>query len=191
MDDYLYIIIIIGLSIFILFYGGHNYQNKVEYDTKYFDNLNMVIYFESKINDIIKNISFGPNEFININNYLDSTHVLLPNFIDSYSIRIKPREFFNIFNIASCTDLKTNMMIIFNHNKYNSLELLVENTNNNLYSSQCNLSKLNFSNDENFDAYFYSLKKTISITGLYHIYNNSPEEIIISCYIVKKPFWHK
>lgn len=196
MNDNLYIILIIGLSIFVIFYGGHNYQNKIEYDTRYFDNLNVVIYLENKINKILKNLSIGENNFINLNEYIDSAHVLLPNFVNCFGIKIKSHDYFNIFNIISVGELKSNMMIIFNFSKSNNLELLINNTENNMYIND-NCSNCN----GNIIAptpvltpvpgYFYSLNKTISITGLYHIYNNSNDDIIITCFIVKKPFWHK
>ena len=63
------------------------------------------------------------------------------------------------------------MMIIFNHNKVNDLELLV-------------------GLDKNSNGYFYDLKKDISITGLYNIYNNSENSINITIFIIKKPFWY-
>lgn len=189
MDDNLHIIIIIGLSLFIIFYGGHNYQNKIEYDTKYFDNLNVVIYLENKIDKILKNLSFGQNKFINLDEYIDSAHILLPNFIGCYGIKIGPYDYFNILNIVSFTELKSHMMIIKNNSKSNDLELLINNNENNLYSE--NNDYINLTNINTTQGYFYSLNKTISITGLYHIYNNSNNNVIITCFIIKKPFWHK
>ena len=38
---------------------------------------------------------------------------------------------------------------------------------------------------------YYDLEKIISITSIYHIYNNSNENIIITCFLLKKPFWFK
>ena len=61
-------------------------------------------------------------------------------------------------------------MIIYNHNKINNLELIVSSDNSN--------------------GYFYDLTKIISITEIYPIYNNSNETIIITLFIIKKPFWH-
>ncbi len=191
MDNYLYIIIIIGLTIFIVFYGGHNQQNKVEYDSKYFDNLNTIIYFEQKINKICQNNIFNNANFININKYFDTTTILIPNFIDCFFIHIKPFHFFNIFNIVTKSDINTNMMIIFNHNNHNNLELIVDNPEHNLYGVNTDKNK-NILAESNlyFNGYFYDLEKVISVVGIYHIYNNSNENITITCFIVKKPFWH-
>lgn len=198
MNDNLYLIIIIGLTIFILFYGGHNSQNKVEYNTVYFDNLNTIIYFENKINKILKNISFENKNFININKYFDTTHILIPNFISCFFIQINPYTFFNIFNIVNKQDININMMILFNHNKHNNLELLINDSTENLYGygyeyeydfDNNYINNLNFS--KIYYGYFYDLDKIISITGIYHIYNNSNENIIITCFILRKPFWHK
>jgi hypothetical protein len=75
-------------------------------------------------------------------------------------------------------------MIIFNHNKHNNLELLI---NDNYQINKTDVINLNISSNK----YFYDLEKNISITGIYHIYNNSNEPIIITCFILKKPFWHK
>ena len=185
MDNYLYIIIIIGLTIFIIFYGGFNQQKKVEYNIKYFDNLNTIIIFEKKINKILKKLLFNTKDFININEYFDTTNILIPNFIDCFFIQIKSYNYFNINNIVKNKEINTNMMIIFNHNKHNNLELLIDNLEYNLYNNN-NLSN----NYTNTFGYFYDLEKVISITSIYHIYNNSNENIIITCFILKKPFWH-
>ena len=201
MDNYLYIIIIIGLTIFIVFYGGHNQQNKVEYDSKYFNNLNTIIYFEQKINKICQNNIFNKTNFININEYFDTTTILIPNFIDCFFIHIEPFHFFNIFNIVTKSSINTNMMIIFNHNNHNNLELVIDNHEHNLYNIDADKnilteSNLYFNKSESESesgsksVYFYDLEKVISVVGIYHIYNNSNENIIITCFIVKKPFWH-
>jgi hypothetical protein len=185
MDSILYIIIIIGLTIFILFFGGHNCQNIVEYNSEYFCNLNTIIIFEKKLNKNLTNIVFDSSNFININNYLNSSIILIPNFVDCFYIQIKPHNLFNIFKIIKKENMLTSMMIIFNHQKHNNLELLIENSTNNLYNY--NLENKNIATD----AYFYDLEKIISITSIYHIYNNSYDNIVITCFILKKPFWFK
>jgi hypothetical protein len=68
-------------------------------------------------------------------------------------------------------------MVIFNHDEFNNLELLI----NTCYKSNSNI----------IEEYFYDLKKKISITGIFHLYNNSNKPIMITCFILKKPFWHK
>ena len=66
------------------------------------------------------------------------------------------------------------------------MELLVDNSTQNLYK-QSEFENINI----NSYGYFYDLEKSISITGIYHIYNNSIEPIYITCFILKKPFWHQ
>ena len=192
MDNYLYIIIIIGLTIFIVFFGGHNKQNIVEYDSEYFDNLNTIIIFEKKLNKNLENITFDSKDFININEFFDVHNILIPNFIDCFYIRIKPFNLFNIYNIIKKNDTQTSMMILFNHKKHNNLELLVGDSTNTIYSNYSSShSQPKYLDSKVKIGYFYDLEKIISITGIYHIYNNSNEEVIITCFILKKPFWHK
>ena len=73
--------------------------------------------------------------------------------------------------------------MIFNHKKHNNLELLIDT------------EKFDLNENSNIPAqsygYFYDLEKVISIVGIYHIYNNSNEQINITCFILKKPFWHE
>jgi hypothetical protein len=190
MDSILYIIIIIGLTIFILFFGGHNQQNIVEYDSQYFYNLNTIIIFEKKLNKNLPNVIFDSSNFININNYLDTSIILIPNFVDCFYIQIKPYSLFNIFKIIKKENMLTSMMILFNHKKHNNLELLVDNSTNNLYNYPNTNNHFENKNIVSY-GYFYDLEKIISITGIYHIYNNSNENIVITCFILKKPFWFK
>lgn len=193
MDNYLYIIIIIGLTIFIIFFGGHNKQNMVEYDSEYFDNLNTIIIFEKKLNKNLEHITFDSKDFININEFLDIPHILIPNFIDCFYIKIKPFSLFNIYSIIKKDDIQTSMMVLFNHKKHNNLELLVGDSTNTIYSDNSSLYSpyTNYLNSDIKIGYFYDLEKIISITGIYHIYNNSDEIVIITCFLLKKPFWHK
>lgn len=173
MDTFMYLIVIIGLTIFIIFYGGHNNQELIEYDSNYFSGLNSIISFEKKIN-IVSKLSdkkiFLNNNFYNINKFLNTTNILIPNFVNCFMIKILPHNAFNIFNLIDQSDAKTHMMIVFNYNLNNNLELIVEN---------------NFNNIGNF----YKLTKTISIVSIHHLFNNSNNTIIISCFILKKPFW--
>jgi hypothetical protein len=180
MDDILYLIIIFVLTIFIIFFGGHNNQDKIEYDSDYFSNLNSIINFENKINTIYSNNNqiFKNKNFININKYLNTTNILIQNFVNCFLIKINPNNFFNIFNIIDKSLAKNYIMVIFNHDEFNNLELLI---NTNCYKSNSNI----------IEEYFYDLKKKISITGIFHLYNNSNKPIMITCFILKKPFWHK
>ena len=185
MDYYLYIIIIIGLTIFMVFFGGHNNQVKVEYENNYFRKLNSIIIFENKLNKINNDNIFIDKNYVNINKYFYTKHILIPNFVNCFFIKVFPYSIFNIFNLIDKEDMYTHMMILFNHKKYNNLELLVDNSEQNLYK--------NNNNNTNVGSfgYFYDLEKSISITGIFHIYNNSIEPIYITCFILKKPFWHQ
>lgn len=198
MSSILYIIIIIGLTIFILFFGGHNYQNIVEYDSDYFYNLNTIIIFEKKLNKKLIDIVFDSSNFINLNEYLDTSIILVPNFVNCFYIQINPHSLFNIFKIINKENMLTSMMIIFNHKKYNNLELLLDNSTSDLYNYAYSDTNTNHIFDNNLEnknittnGYFYDLEKIISITGIYHIYNNSNENVVITCFILKKPFWFK
>ena len=196
MDNILYIIIIIGLTIFVLFFGGHNRQNIVEYDSEYFYNLNTIIIFENKLNKNHIELIFDSNNFVNINKYLDTSHIIIPNFIDCFYIQIKPYSIFNIFKIIKKEHILTSMMILFNHKKHNNLELLINNSTNNLYEynylgTNTNTNTHMENKNNIITGYYYDLEKIISITSIYHIYNNSNENIIITCFLLKKPFWFK
>ena len=187
MENFLYLIIIISLSIFIIFFGGHNNQELIEYESDYFIGLNSIITFENKINFITnsKEKDFFKNKnFININKYLNISNILIPNFVNCFIIKISSLNTFNIFNIIDKSKCKTHLMIIFNHNLHNNLELIINNNNNN---DNCMVN--NYEMEKNI-GYFYDLTKTISIVGIHHIYNNSNENITITCFILKKPFWH-
>lgn len=175
MDDNLYFIIIIGLTIFIIFYGGHNHQNLVEYDSKYFCSLGTIIIYENKLNKFITNddIIFNQDNFFNLNKYLNTSDIIIPNFVGCYYIKINPFNIFNINKIVNKKNVKNYMMVIFNHNKHNDLELILDYLSNDTI------------------GYFYDLDKTISITGIYNIYNNSNQFVTITCFILKKPYWFK
>ena len=173
MDDFLYFIIIIGLTIFIIFFGGHNNHHKIEYNIDNLNYLNMIINFEKKINLIYLNNTdiFTDKNFVNIDKYFNTANTLIPNFVNYFLIKINPNSFFNIFNLIDKSIAKSHMMIIFNHNKQNNLKLVIgENNNHQIH---------------------YDLEKNISITSIYHIYNDSNSDIIVSCIFLKKPFWNK
>ena len=183
MDNFTYLIILIILSLFIIFYGGHNNQELIEYNTNYFSNLKYIISFENKINLIIKNKELFKNEkFININKFLNTTNILIPNFVNCFIIKINSYSLFNIYNLIDKHDIKTHIMIIFNHNLCNNLELMINKSNNININDDCEINS-------NYE-YFYDLTKPISILGIHHIYNNSNDNIIITCFIMKKPFWY-
>jgi len=172
MNEFTYILIILFLTIFILLYGGHNNQDLVEYDSNYFKNLNRIVLFEKKLQIYNSNVNFNNKDFVNIKDYIKTSMCLIPNLVDLFFINIKSHGFFIINKIFDKKEhKKEHMMIIFNHNKVNDLELLV-------------------GLDNNSNGYFYDLKKDISIVGLYDIYNNSQDSINITIFIIKKPFWY-
>ena len=170
MDNILYIIIIIILTVMIIFYGGHNFQNKIEYESNFFNNINNLIIFEKKLQKYSNIKNFINTDIININNYVKMCDYLIPNFLNCYFIKINAYSLFNIYNIIDLNYRDSSILIIFNHNKINNLELLI--------------------NNKNIYGYFYNLNKKISITSVYPIFNNSNTIIYITIFVMKKPFWH-
>lgn len=166
MNDNIYIFILIILTLLIITYGGHNYQNKIEYESNFFDNFNIIQIFENKLNKLENKLNFNDNEYIDIKKQINFK--LIPNLLNAYYIKIKPYSFFNINKLID--KIESKLLLIFNHNKIKFIELLVKYENN--------------------IGFFYELTKTISITSLYPIYNNSNETIFITILVVKKPFWH-
>lgn len=176
MDDVSYIILVLGLTIFIVFFGGHNNQHKIEYENFQWNNMDLLNFLNINhlINDVenLKKYNFFNDEYYKISDKIILTENFLPNFVDCYLIKIKPYDFFNISKIISNKDLANNLMILIGQeNKHNStnLELLI-NTKNNY-------------------GYFYKLEKKISILSIYDIFNNSNQINLIYCIIVKKPYW--
>lgn len=168
MDNKIYFIIIIALTIIVLFYGGSNKQSQIEYNSNYFTSLYNISILNSKIKKLSENYKWD-NDILDITDELQVCDNLLPNFVRTFFIRIKPHSFFDITDYIPDDD--SNILIIFNYNKTNNLELLVRHKEN--------------------TGYFYDLEKVISLTGIYPIYNNSDDIIEITLFIVKKPFWYK
>jgi hypothetical protein len=169
MDDLIYIILICFLTIFILIYGGHNNTNIVEYDYKYFSNLHRIRLFEKKLQKFNIDTNYKDN-YINIEDHIKTCHLIIPNLIDLFFIKIEPYSFFKINTIWKKLSNQY-LMITFNHNKINNLELFLGYENNNT-------------------GIFYDLVKDISITGIYDIYNSSNIEINITIFFIKKPYWY-
>lgn len=165
MDNNIYILIIILLTILIIFYGGHYNFELIEYDTNYFSSLNVIKIYESKLQSL--NIKF--DDYIDVTNQIKLTDIIIPNLIKIFLLKIKPFSFFNINKLIDNLNKKSIIMIIFNHNSHNNIELLIKNKNN--------------------IGYFYSLDKQISLTGFFNIYNNSEELINLTIFLIKKPFW--
>ncbi len=177
MKDIYYILLIITLTVFVLYYGGHNFQTKIEYDSEYFYNINKIILFEKKLHKFNQKQNFNEKNFINIEDYVSTSQIIIPNLIDMFFIKIEPKSFFAIENIFTL-DKTQHLMIIFNNSVIsnnltvpNNLELLIGLDQDSIY-----LHKLN---------------NKVSITGLYDIYNNSDDFVNFTLFIMKKPFWHK
>ena len=166
MDDTTYMLLIIIIAITIMFFGGHNFRKEIEYDTPYFINLRRVKVFEKKIQNINTKINFDNKNYIDISKHINIT--IIPNLKHAYFINIEQKTLFDVKKLV--TDYDTFLMIIFNHNKFSDIELLV-NTDGNI-------------------GYFYDLYKIISITDVFNIYNNSTTNVILTVFFVFKPFWH-
>lgn len=171
MKEFDYLLIIIFLSIFVILYGGHNNQNLIEYDSNYFQNFDKIILFENKLQIYNNKVNFKSKDFINLENYVKLSKSLIPNLESLYFINIKPHSFYSIEKIFDNKFKRIEyLMIVFNHNKSNNLELLLgKDTENN--------------------GYFYDLVKKITITGIFDLYNNSNDFINVSIFFIKKPFW--
>jgi hypothetical protein len=172
MNEFTYIFIIILLTIFVLLYGGHNNQDLIEYDSNYFKNFEKIILFEKKLQIYNKTVNFNNDNFICIKNFIKTCTILIPNLYNLFFINIQPHSFFKINKLFNNNfNKKEYVMIIFNHNNINNLELLV------------GLDSINY-------GYFYDLKKNISIVGLYDLFNSSDVPINFTIFISKKPFWY-
>ncbi len=171
MDEVNYILLIIGLVAFTLLFGGHNNQLKIEYNLNYFDNINKIIYYEQKMQKFNTQYNFKDKNYINIEDFISTSQIIVPNLVDMFFIKIKPRSPFIIDDIFTLNN-KEHIMIVFNYNntKYNSIELIIGTENNN--------------------AYFYNIDKKISIVSIYNLYNNSDQTLNITLFFIKRPYWH-
>ena len=156
-----YFIILIILIILMTFYGGHNKLNKIHYETSYFKNLNNIIKYEQKIHKNIKNDINIP--FEDITNKVNIQ--VIPNLQKVYYVDLNPFSSFTINNFN--TD--RNIMIIFNHHNID-LSIILKK-------------------DNNFN-YLYNFNKKINVLDIYPIFNNNNFKIVLTVFIMKKPFWY-
>jgi hypothetical protein len=164
-------IILLILTIIIIFYGGKNNINMIEYNSNYFNNYKNVIIFEKVLKKYIPkfdNIVTNNSDYSTIDEIINTLNIIIPNYINNYFIKIKPYSYFNTTKIINNTN--NLLMIIFNINYVNNLDLLIEKENN--------------------IGYFYNLTNKISITNIYDIYNNNNAEIYITIFTIKKPYWY-
>ncbi len=169
MKDINYILLIIFLVIFVLMYGGHNNQAKIEYNVNYFNNINKLELYEKKVQRFNVEPNFKDKNYINIENYIKTSQIIIPNLVDMFFIKIEPYSFYSIDSIFNLKK-DEHVMIIFNHYNLNPIELCLGIDGNSLF--------------------FYKLNKKISITTIYDLYNNSDKIINITIFFMKKPFWH-
>jgi hypothetical protein len=146
----------------MLFYGGKNNINKIEYKTDYFRNLSNIILFENNIKKTIKN-----DLNIDFEDITDKINIhIIPNLQYVYYIDINSKHFYNINKI----DTEYNIMIIFKHNEKDKIQLIVKKDKTHMY--------------------LYDLSKKISITSINPIYNDSNTVSSITVFIMKKPYWY-
>lgn len=161
MNDILYITILVILTIFILFYGGHNNINTIIYDNyKYFDIYKKISLFDNKFIKISKHNGFT-NVKTNITNNITHFDYILPNVNNLFYIKLQPHKILNINNNPNI------LLLVYNFTNSN-IDLIIDYDNNN---------------------YLYKLGK-FNIVKPYNIINNSnyTSEFVI-CEI-NKPFWY-
>ncbi len=169
MKEINYIFLIIGLVVFVLTYGGHNNQVKIEYNSNYFDNLNKIVYYENKMQKFNTVDNFKDNDFINIEEYISTTQIIIPNLVDMFFIKINPKSFYHLDKIFKLNS-KEHIMIVFNHYNFNPLEIYIATDDSSIY--------------------LYKLTKKISVLGIYDLFNNSDQQLNITIFFMKRPFWH-
>ena len=151
-DTLIYINFMILLTIFMIFYGGHNYIKKIEYNSDYF-------YYINKL-DICRNKFIRYSEIHDYTKIKDISKDLLyfkdyiPNINHIYLLKLKARK---IYDIGQLCDNLNNLMIIYNFHNYENIEIMIEKKNN------YNL--------------FYTVNKNIFITNVYDILNLNNFEI--------------
>ncbi len=164
-------IILVILTIIILFYGGKNNVNMIEYNSNYFDNYKNIIIFEKVLKSYIPkfdNIATNNSDYFTVDEIKDTLNIVIPNYLNNYFIKIKSYSYFNITKIINNTN--NLLMIIFNLNDVNNLDLLLDKEDN--------------------IGYFYNLTNKISITNIYDLYNNNNTDIYITIFTIKKPYWY-
>lgn len=161
MNDITYFIILIILTIFILFYGGHNNINTIVYDRyKYFDIYKKISIFDNKFNKIYANAN-TLNERTDITDTITHFDYVLPNINKVEYIKLKGNH---ILEIDASSD---KLLLIYNFTECN-LDLIID-----------------YENEE----YLYELKK-FNIVKPSNIYNNSVYSCEFVICEINKPFWY-
>ncbi len=115
MNDIFYFIITLFLTIFMLFYGGHNSHKKIVYDSQYFligkrtDYLKKCVHDSFNINNI--NINSNNNYIYDITeNFLKIGNV--PNCFSTYIINIKSKKYIDIGDIKTINNIDKNVYLM-------------------------------------------------------------------------------
>jgi hypothetical protein len=164
MNDTEYFIILIILTIIMLLFGGRKKNHKIEYNENKFYNLQKIYTFSNKFK------KHKETSVISI----DKINTLIPNIEKIMVIYLNPNEYFNIEHHLQKNYIKSSLMVLYNYDNKNihNLELI-----------------LSTNSDNSDEGLFYNIKKNITITDIYSIYNNSNDVINFAIIIIKKPHW--
>ena len=124
----MFYIVLIILTIIIIFYGGKNSINLVEYDSNFFENFKNIVIFEKKLQNYdskFEDITNNDSDYITINEINNTSNIILPNYVNNFFIKIKSYSYFDIKKVVDITMKNNFIMIIFNHNNDNNIELIV------------------------------------------------------------------
>jgi hypothetical protein len=105
------LVFIILLIILMVFYGGQNKLDRIEYSKNYFKNINNLILYEKKIHKLVKDDPNIPVE--DITNKLNVE--VIPNLEKVFYIDIESKKSYTLDK----TLISKNIMIIFNHSNSN------------------------------------------------------------------------
>ena len=125
--------------------------------------LNKIHYKSSYFNNLKNIIKFEKNIHKNVKN--DINIQIIPNLQKVYYVDLNPLSSFTINNFN--TD--RNIMIVFNHYNIDLSIILKKNNNFN---------------------YLYNFNKKINVLDIYPIFNNNNFKILLTIFIMKKPFWY-
>lgn len=187
MNDIFYLFTIVFLTIFMLFYGGHNFQNSVIYNSSYFNIFDKTnILTEKIINNLKKfdKIDNNQNFIFKISDQKFSN--IIPNCTHTFIINIKSSGFINVNEIIKKSNInkKNHLMVVFDFLKNNDtslpLELFIKTDISNIQ---------NYYHKQKYYGIFLPLKNPNTISDIYDIYNPNHKNIFFTLLIIKKPFW--
>jgi hypothetical protein len=151
----------------MMLYGGHNNQAQIIYDSAMFTYIDRLIKYQENFKKYSSTIIFNNNNYVKVENYITTlADTMIPNLESIYIIKLDPHKLFNTKQLDSN---ETNIMIVFNHNNYKNIELLV--------------------NTENKIGFFYEFVNPLTVCDILNLYNNSSDYKIITVFIIKRPFW--